>query len=309
LTTLSVVVPATNAPATLERCLAAIHAAEERPEEIVVVDTPPNGGPAQARNSGASSATGDVLVFIDADVEVAHDAFRKIRAAFDQDPHLAAVFGSYDDTPAAETAVSRFRNLLHHHVHHESAGPANTFWAGLGAIRRDVFLAAGGFDADRFHEASIEDIEFGMRLAMDHKKIALDPAIQGKHLKRWTVSSMVQADFHRRGVPWVRLLLEHRTNSTTLNLGWSQRASAAAAVTLLAALAFRRSRIAALAATCVIVLNGRFYMLLLRRGGWRLVAAGMPLHVLHQLVSAAAVPAGVIAHLRTPASRRWSRSS
>jgi GT2 family glycosyltransferase len=248
-------------------------------------------------------------VFIDADVEVAHDAFRKIRAAFDQDPHLTAVFGSYDDTPAAETAVSKFRNLLHHHVHHESAGPANTFWAGLGAIRRDVFLAAGGFDADRFHEASIEDIEFGMRLAMDHKKIALDPAIQGKHLKRWTVSSMVQADFHRRGVPWVRLLLENRTNSTTLNLGWSQRASAAAAVTLLAALAFRRSRIAALAATCVIVLNGRFYVLLLRRGGWRLVAAGMPLHVLHHLVSAAAVPAGVIAHLRTPASRRWSRSS
>jgi GT2 family glycosyltransferase len=310
LTTLSAVVPATNVPATLERCLASILAADEPPEELIVVDTPRNEGPARARNSGASSATQDVLVFVDADVEVARDAFRRVRAAFDEDPTLAAVFGSYDDDPAAKSSVSRFRNLLHHHVHHESAGPASTFWAGLGAIRREVFLAAGGFDADRFREASIEDIELGVRLAMDHEKIVLDPAIQGKHLKRWTLPSMVHADFRRRGVPWVRLLLEHKADSTTLNLGWRQRVSAAAAVTLLAALALRRPRIATVAAVFVVVLNRRFYLLLLRRGGWRLCSVGMPLHVLHQLVSAAAVPAGVVAHVRTtPHREARNRSS
>jgi hypothetical protein len=31
-------------------------------------------------------------------------------------------------------------------VHVSSPGPAATFWAGLGAIRRDAFDAVGGFD-------------------------------------------------------------------------------------------------------------------------------------------------------------------
>ncbi|MGH7896935.1 MAG: acetone carboxylase subunit gamma, partial [Candidatus Binatia bacterium] len=44
---------------------------------------------------------------------------------------------------------SRFRNLLHRHVHQEGAGPATTFWAGLGAIRREAFERVGGFDALR----------------------------------------------------------------------------------------------------------------------------------------------------------------
>ena len=70
------------------------------------------------------------------------DALARVRAAFADDPGLTAVFGSYDDAPPGGT-VAAFRNLLHHHVHHRGAGPASTFWSGLGAIRRDAFLAAG----------------------------------------------------------------------------------------------------------------------------------------------------------------------
>ena len=84
---------------------------------------------------------------MDADVAVHADAFRRIRAAFTADPGLTAVFGSYDDDPPALGAVSGFRNLLHYHVHQSSAGPAGTFWAGLGAVRRDAFAEAGGFDS------------------------------------------------------------------------------------------------------------------------------------------------------------------
>ena len=81
------------------------------------------------------------------------------------DPGLVAVFGSYDDDPPADGAVSTFRNLLHHHVHQAAAGPASTFWAGLGALRRDAFLASGGFDERRYPASSVEDIELGMRLS------------------------------------------------------------------------------------------------------------------------------------------------
>ena len=120
---------------------------------MVVVTEPAGEGPAAARNRGAEQVAGDVIVFVDADVTVHPDALERIREAFAADPELAAVFGSYDDAPAAPQLVSQFRNLLHHHVHSSSPGPAETFWAGLGAVRREPFLAAGGFDSARFPAA------------------------------------------------------------------------------------------------------------------------------------------------------------
>ena len=202
----SAIVPASNAPPTLDRCLAAIRTADDPPDEVIVADE--GDGPADARNRGAARATGDLLVFVDADVLPHADAFVRIRRAFDERPGLAALFGSYDDSPGDPGAVSQFRNLLHHHVHQTSAGPATTFWAGLGAVRRLVFEEVGGFDADRYRLPSVEDIELGGRMVDAGHRIELDPMIQGTHLKQWSLRTMVETDFLQRGVPWVELLLE-----------------------------------------------------------------------------------------------------
>jgi glycosyltransferase involved in cell wall biosynthesis len=276
---LSAIVPATDAPPTLARCLAAIAAADDAPEEVIVVDEADGPGPAAARNEGARRATGDVLVFVDADVEPHRDVFTRVRAAFAADPGLDALFGAYDDDPADPALVSRFRNLLHHHVHLEGAGRAETFWAGLGAIRRSAFP---GFDAERYPAASVEDVELGLRLSARGARIVLDPHIQGRHLKGWTLATMVHTDFARRGVPWAELLLEGGRGSTALNLGPRHRLSALAALGLLA----RRRRLAAVAA--LLVLNRRFYALLLRREGPARAAAGVGLHALHHLTGVAA---------------------
>ena len=140
--TLSVIVPATDQPATLARCLDALRAGSDQPDELTVVDSPHGHGPAAARNQGAQRAAGDVLVFVDADVEAHRDALARIRRAFDRNPNLSAVFGSYDDDPGSPGLISDFRNLLHRHVHHEGAGEAMTFWAGLGSIRLSEFRYA-----------------------------------------------------------------------------------------------------------------------------------------------------------------------
>ena len=221
--TLSVIVPATNDPPTLGRCTAAIRGADAAPEEIIVVREPVRTGPAAARNAGAREAAGDVLVFVDADIEVHPDVFSRIRSAFAKEDELVALFGSYDDAPAAPGVVSRFRNLLHHHVHQTSGGPATTFWGGIGAIRREEFEGIGGFDQERFAVPSIEDIELGMRLTAAGARIVLDPEIQGTHLKRWTLGQMLRTDLHDRGIPWVQLLLESRDSSSALNLSWRHR--------------------------------------------------------------------------------------
>ena len=291
---LSVVIPATDSPATLGRCLAALERCSE-PHEVAVVTSPLGSGPAAARNAGVARTDGEIVVFVDSDVEIHPDALRRLREAFGQDPALDAVFGAYDDRPAAATLVSRFRNLLHHHVHAGAGGPATTFWAGLGAVRREAFDAVGGFDAQRYPRPCIEDIELGMRLHAAGRRIALDPAVRGTHLKRWTLGSMLRTDLAARGAPWVALRLERGgAGGGALNLAWGQRIAAGAAVAGAGAAMTGRGRLALAALAVMIAPNARFYTLLARRGGPRLALSGVPLHLLHHLTAAASVPAGVV---------------
>lgn len=294
--TLTAVIPATNAPATLAACLAAVHAADDPPEQVVVVTE--GGGPAEARNAGAREATGEVLVFVDADVLPHADVFSRIRKTFDTEPTLVALFGSYDDDPRAPGAVSAFRNLLHHHVHQQGAGAATTFWAGLGAVRTEAFEAAGGFDAARYPLPSVEDIDLGTRLAASGSEIVLDPAVQGTHLKEWTLPGMVRNDFWQRGVPWVELVLRHRRGSSALNLGWRHRISTAASLAAAVALLTGRRRTAARALAALVVLNAPFYALLLRRRGPAEAALGVGLHAVHLVTGAASVPVGTLRYLQ-----------
>jgi GT2 family glycosyltransferase len=293
----SVVVPATDRPVTLPACLASIKRAAGS-DEVVVVDGPPELSASAARNTGARRAAGDVLVFVDADVEIHPDALERIRATFSARPGLTAVFGSYDDAPSAGGTVAAFRNLLHHHVHQGAGGPAETFWSGLGAVRRDAFLAAGGFDSDRFPHPSVEDIDLGVRLAANGAQILLDPTIQGTHLKAWTLRSMVFTDFARRGVPWVALQLRSGRVSTALNLGWRHRLSAGACTLGTLAVLARRPRAAVASVLVLLGLNRDFYALLVRRRGPGEAVLGVGLHALHHLAAAASVPAGVLMHAR-----------
>jgi hypothetical protein len=293
---LAVVVPATDDPSGLRRCLEAVRASTPPPDELVIQSGPAGAGPALARNLGADAASAELVVFVDADVAVHPDALARISGAFAADPELTAVFGSYDDRPEAPGAVSRFRNLLHHHVHSTSAGAAETFWAGLGGIRRDAFLASGGFDADRFPAPAVEDVELGMRLRRVGARIVLDPAIRGTHLKCWSLAGMVRTDIASRGVPWVRLQLEAGERSTTLNLAARHRASALASLAVAAGVLGRRPVMAAISAATLVGINHGLYSLLLRRGGPRLAAAGLPLHVVHHLSGVVSVPVALALH-------------
>lgn len=295
---LSIVVAATNHPPTIGECVTAIRAAMSAPDELIVVDDIAHRSPAHIRNVGAARARGEILVFVDADVLIGGDALDRLRAAFLVDPRLVAAFGSYDDRPPPGI-VSSFRNLLHHNVHQEGAGAAQTFWTGIGAIRRDVFLATGGFDAERYPRPMIEDVELGMRLSCAGHRIVLVAEVQGRHLKRWTLASMLSCDFRERGIPWTRLLIERRQIPATLNLGWRHRAAALTVLsTSVIALATRRPLALGIGIATMSALNGHFYALLWRRGGARLAVCGAALHALHHATALSAMPVGVVAHIR-----------
>jgi glycosyltransferase involved in cell wall biosynthesis len=292
---ITAIVPATNHPPTLPQSLNAIRAATDPPEQVVVVEDPAIRHPGTARNAGARTAVGDLLVFVDADVVVQPDVFVKFRQMFAADPKLVAAFGSYDDSPAKVGTVAEFRNLLHHHVHHEGAGRASTFWAGLGAVRRDAFERAGGYTTH-----PLEDVELGIKMSESGGVIILDPTIQGKHLKHWSLWTMMRTDLLVRGIPWVTLLLTHRGSASlsTLNLGWRHRINALVALALVAALPLRSLWLAAGAIVALVALNKSFYALLVRRLGVRAVG-GIAAHVVHILVGVVAVPFGILAYYRS----------
>jgi hypothetical protein len=199
-------------------------------------------------------------------------------------------------------------------VHASSPGDAETFWAGLGAVRRDLFRQVGGFDARRFPLASIEDVELGLRMRAAGARLLLDPDIRGRHLKAWTPTTMVRTDFARRGVPWTRLLLRGGRGSSVLNLGWRHRASAAASVAVAVAALARPPWHAGGKRLAMRALNRPLYALLARRGGPRLLVAGVALHLVHHLTAVAAFLTGATfeardraaSHLDGPLSFRYA---
>ena len=279
-----------------------------------VLHTGQRSGPAAARNHAATQARSEILLFVDADVELHPDAVERVRRHFGADPSLQALFGSYDDRPADAGVVSRFRNLLHHHTHTSQPGPACTFWAGCGAVRRERFLALGGFDAKAYRQPCIEDIEFGLRLHDDGGKILLDPTIQGTHHKRWTLSLMVRTDMKQRAIPWSLLLLSRRQIPPSLNLSTSARISAGLALVVPLALAATAlpgltpwpALIAIGALMVLVLLNRSFLGLLLRQGGIMLAAPGAALKYLYLIYSSLSFAAVVIMNflnrpLRSPA--------
>lgn len=240
---LRVVVPAHEAANTLGACLDGVGAAGFAPHEVVVVDDGSRDEtaaiarafgatvvvndaalrPARARNRGAAEAdAADVILFVDADVVLRCPA-RAILARHFADPSVTALIGAYDDRADGGSVVSDYRNLLHHHVHVQAAGPSDTFWTGIGAVRRDAFLAAGGFESAW---ENIEDVEFGLRLTEAGGRIVLDPSLMGSHLKVWTLGSMVRTDLFGRAVPWTRLLREGRARTGRLNTSPRHKAAA-----------------------------------------------------------------------------------
>ncbi|MGK2925348.1 MAG: glycosyltransferase family 2 protein [Lysobacterales bacterium] len=241
--TVSVIVPVHNGGDDLVRCLEAISRSAWRPLECIVVDDastevhtaetaqrfgarllrqPRQRGPAAARNAGAAAAAGDILFFTDADVVLHEDAIGRAAHELARSPGVAAAFGSYDANPGDASLISRYRNLYHHWNHQRGAEEASTFWSGCGAVRRQVFQAAGGF-SESFARPSIEDIELGYRLRAAGHRIRLLKDMQGTHLKRWTLRNMVHTDIFLRGAPWVELLQRFPDVPADLNLGWRSR--------------------------------------------------------------------------------------
>lgn len=319
--TISVVIPVHNGGDNFRSCLRSLADSESPPREVIVVADgesdgswrvarefglkvlrlPATSGPGRARNAGALEATGGILFFVDADVVIRHDTIPRIAAAFRAHPDIAALFGSYDDAPAEPNFLSQYKNLMHHYVHQTAKSEASTFWAGCGAVRKNVFLKMGGFDSG-YRRPMIEDIEFGYRLRRAGYRILLLKDLQVKHLKRWNAASLLKADFFYRALPWTHLILDGGGMIDDLNLKASSRLSVLCVGGLALALAMIPWMPGAflpafLFMTILVWLNRDLYRFLVKKRGIRFLLKTIPWHLFYFFYSGLALVAGYLSHL------------
>jgi rSAM/selenodomain-associated transferase 2 len=172
---ISVVIPVLDEEARIERQLA-YHAALEGLHEIIVVDggsrdrtvkrvregrrtqllVAPRGRAAQM-NAGASVATGDVLLFLHADVELPPDAARQVAGAL-SDPCVVA--GAFRTWTVPEGERRSWLGPLLHLADLRSRYARLPYGDQALFVRAEVFRTVGGFPDQRL----MEDVEFGRRL-------------------------------------------------------------------------------------------------------------------------------------------------
>jgi GT2 family glycosyltransferase len=219
---LSIVIPVLNADRTLPRTLEALTALEPAPDEIVLVDNgstdetsrrlrayaaaarakfvvlrEPRRGASVARNTGVRAASGDVVVFTDADCCPRPDWLAAVCGPL-ADATVGAVAGRLATTPPGGT-VETFGSLF---TLQAPAAPARhtrwTPWAGGFptanlAVRRELLGRVGGFD----ESVAIygEDHDLCARLYAAGAAIVYTPDAVVEHQHRVALRPMLRQAF------------------------------------------------------------------------------------------------------------------
>jgi cellulose synthase/poly-beta-1,6-N-acetylglucosamine synthase-like glycosyltransferase len=212
---ISVVVPAFQESARIERCLAAL-ARQTLPREqyeVIVVDDGSsddtasragrcgarvvrlisNQGPAQARNAGVAAARCEIVVFTDADCEPTRDFLAALTTPLLQDPRVGASKGTYLSNQ--RSLVARFVQLEYESRYRHTAARSSVDFVDTYAAcyRRSDLVRLGGFDP-RYRRC--EDQELSFRLADSGVNMRFTPDARTYHQHADTLGAYVRKKFH-----------------------------------------------------------------------------------------------------------------
>lgn len=185
---LSVIVCAHNEARYLAACLHSLLAQSRPPDEILVINNAstdqtgavaaqiagvrvvdePRKGLVVARETGRLAATGDVLVYLDADCRAPLTWLERIERRFARDPRLLALSGPYrfyDWDWLGRTLIRAYDVTLApatQFLVKYALRIGTVFYGGNFAVRREALAQIGGFDTSiDFHG---EDTNLGRRL-------------------------------------------------------------------------------------------------------------------------------------------------
>ena len=203
----SIVIPNRNGAATIGACLRAACASRAGRFEVVVVDDcsedasleiirrfpckvvplDRRGGVSKARNAGARAASGELLLFVDADCILGEDALSAARAAYGDRRDLV-LGGTYTPSPADDDFFSFFQSVFVHHF--ETKRPAPDYVAAHAMlVDAELFRRSGGFVEGSFIgvAASVEDVELSHRLRRSGCELAMCREMRVQHMFRFSL--------------------------------------------------------------------------------------------------------------------------
>jgi glycosyltransferase involved in cell wall biosynthesis len=220
---------------TLEICLNAIFNSRNQNFEIIVVDDgsidntikiaelfsckilrmAKNRGPAAARNLGAKEAKGEVLLFIDSDIEIKNNTLDLIIDSLKKYP---VVFGIYYQKSGVDNLLSLFQNFFAAKSILDTKENTSMFYSYCGAIKKNIFEEAGGFNEDWIH-ATFEDVELGSRITEKGHQIYLNKNIKLTHYNIFTFKRFIKNYFYKS--MYLTKFMLTKGKVTLNNEGWT----------------------------------------------------------------------------------------
>jgi len=212
---ISVIIPAFNEIEVLPSCLDALMR-QDYPAglEIIVVDDgstdgsaeyarsrgikvvrQDNRGPGPARNAGANIASGELLVFTDADCIPDPDFVRALVKPL-EDPRISGSMGVFYS--AQKSLTARFIQQEASERYRKEGRVLYIDWVATYAAcyRKDVFLRYGGFTTDKKMICS-EDAELSFRLAEEGCKMVLAPQARCRHVHPEKIADFMRSKYLR----------------------------------------------------------------------------------------------------------------
>ncbi len=172
------------------------------------------GNPAVARNRGAVAATGDPLVFLDADCTPAEGWLSRLIAAHDAG---AAVVGGSLDLPSGLSAMARCDYYCGwYHVHsRRPAGEVPNHPPGNLSVRRGVFARTRGFTEQQPVAYAHEELAWQAEVRRAGGRIVFDPEAIVFHYNRPGFTNLL-----RRNYRWGFSAIESKAPTGAARLAW-----------------------------------------------------------------------------------------
>jgi glycosyltransferase involved in cell wall biosynthesis len=181
---------------------------------VVSLSSTSGGNPAVARNRGAAAASGDPLVFLDADCTPAEGWLSRLLAAHDAG---AAVVGGSLDLPPGLSAMARCDYYCGwYHVHsRRPAGEVPNHPPGNLSVRRGVFGRTRGFTEQQPVAYAHEELAWQAEVRRAGGRIVFDPQAIVFHRNRPGFANLL-----RRNYRWGFSAIESKAPTGAARLAW-----------------------------------------------------------------------------------------
>ena len=226
---ISIIIPSYNSGQTLGECLNAIFDNKFENFEVIlvsdkstdnsiniaknynckIIELKENKGPAYARNTGADSASGDILLFLDSDCIVKNDALMNIDEIF-KNKKANVVQGVYSHEPNYKNINTQYLQSYYcYYTWQENLNYTDSLTSMYFALKKETFIECEGFNIN-IKDATAEDEEFGYALINKGYKISISRELNAEHKIDYTLLKFIKRNF-KAYIDTVRMHLRNKS--------------------------------------------------------------------------------------------------